>query len=641
MVLRALYDYYNRCKSYDPNSVPEFGRGDVAISFIINIEKDGTFFNLEDVREESGKGTLYRLPFNGSHTNAIIPFWFWDNCTYIFGFCDKLCKEYFAKLSDWHIATDEEWNKLKEENPSVNKTDWNDSKNKELKDLEENWEQEILEKWKSSTEFKKHKAFISLCKRIYEETKDIKFKAVCEFYNKNQLKCIWRNEAWKIIRKNPSANITFRVRGDYKVVADNPKLVNYIERDSSKEGVCLVTGAKGKIIRTATNTPINGCKNSASLVTFQKDMGFDSDGKEQCYNAPISYEADFAVSTALKRLISTESHNKFILGDRTYVFFASSDNQEAASVEDAFFGLFTDDQQDNPDAGILSVRKSFASIFSGKETIKSDERFFIIGIAPNVGREAIVFYSEQSLTEFVKNINSHFDDMTLFSALDKTPTYGINGIFKTIFRKYNYGKPKKEGNYPKNLIDAMAKSIFMNLPYPETVYNATLQCIRTEDRTLKNNNNSLKGKDITCAAIIKAYINRRNNQSINKISSKMDINDNHKGYLYGRLFAVLEKIQELSNKDNKYMSNLCARYMNAASTTPAAVFPTILGLSVHHMEKIEFDKTLKDLECEIMSKLNDAFAPQLSLEEQGRFFIGYFHQYQDLHTSSQKENSTK
>lgn len=89
------------------------------------------------------------------------------------------------------------------------------------------------------------------------------------------------------------------------------------------------------------------------------------------------------------------------------------------------------------------------------------------------------------------------------------------------------------------------------------------------------------------------------------------------------------------------MSNLCARYMNAASITPAAVFPTILGLSVHHMEKIEFDKTLKDLECEIMSKLNDAFAPQLSLEEQGRFFIGYFHQYQDLHTSSQKENSTK
>lgn len=121
----------------------------------------------------------------------------------------------------------------------------------------------------------------------------------------------------------------------------------------------------------------------------------------------------------------------------------------------------------------------------------------------------------------------------------------------------------------------------------------------------------------------------------------MDINDNHKGYLYGRLFAVLERIQELSNKDNKYMSNLCARYMNAASTTPAAVFPTILGLSVHHMEKIEFDKTLKDLECEIMSKLNDAFAPQLSLEEQGRFFIGYFHQYQDLHTSTPKENSTK
>ena len=443
--------------------------------------------------------------------------------------------------------------------------------------------------------------------------------------------------------KNPSINITFRVRGDYKVVADNPKLINYIERDSNKEGVCLVTGVKGKIIRTATNTPINGCQNSASLVAFQTDKGFDSDGKEQCYNVPISYEADFAISTALKRLISIESHNKFILGDRTYVFFISSKSQEATTVEDAFFGLFNDEQNENPDAGSSSVRKSFASIFSGKKTIKSDERFFIIGIAPNIGREAVVFYSEQPLTEFVKNINRHFDDMALFSAWDKTPFYGINGIFKTIFRKYNYGKPKKkEGNYPKNFIDAMAKSIFMNLPYPETVYDATLQCIRTEDRTLNNNkSNSFKGKDITCAAIIKAYINRKNKDSINKISNKMNINDNHKGYLYGRLFAVLERIQELSNKDNKYMSNLCARYMNAASTTPAAVFPTILALSVHHMEKIEYDKTLKDLECEIMGKIHDTFAPQLNLEEQGRFFIGYFHQYQDLHNTNKKDNSTK
>lgn len=627
MVLRALYDYYNRCKSYNPNSVPEFGRGDVAISFIINIEKNGTFFNLEDVRGESGKGTLYRLPFNGSHTNAINPFWFWDNCTYIFGFCNKLCKEYFDKLSDWHKTTNEEWNNLKKENPSVNKTDWDDSKNKELKGLEEKWEKEILGKWMSSTEFKKHKAFISLCKRIYEETKDVKFKAVCEFYNKNQLKSIWRNEAWNIIRKNPSANITFRVRGDYKVVADNPKLVNYIERDSTKEGVCLVTGAKGKIIRTATNTPINGCKNSASLVAFQKDKGFDSDGKEQCYNAPISYEADFAISTALKKLISPESHNKFVLGDRTYVFFASSDSQEALSVEDTIFDFFNGNQNVSPDDGVLSVRKSLNSIFSGKRTIKSDEKFIIIGIAPNAGREAVVYYSEQSLTEFVKNINSHFDDMELFSAFGKMPSYGINGIFNTLFSKYSYGKG--DGNYPKNYIDAMAKSIFQNLPYPETVYNATIQCIRTETGTLSNNN-SLKGKDITCAAIIKAYINRKNKDNINKISNEMDVNDNHKGYLYGRLFAVLERIQELSNSNNNYMSNLCARYMNAASATPAAVFPTILGLSVHHMEKIGYDKDLKDWECEIMSKLNDNFAPQLSLEEQGRFFIGYFHQYQVL-----------
>lgn len=628
MVLKALYDYYDRCKAYAPNSVPDFGWAEVSISFIITIEADGTFFKVEDARGELGKGTSYRLPSDGkSHTNAIKPFLFYDNCTYTLGFHKELCAQYLGEIKKWQETTDKEWKKLKEGNPSIQKTDRDKAKTAELNDLKTKLENEIIGQWKCSTEFSKHKAFVDLCKQIYEETKDAKFKAVCDFYDKGQLKQIWQDQAWKIIQKAPTANITFRVRGDDKVVAENPKLVNYIERDSQVEGVCVVTGTKGKIIRTATNTRINGCDSSASLMSFQINCGFDSDGKEQCYNAPISFEADFKISTALKKLISAESHNCFLLGDRTYVFFASSQNEDTEFVEESFFDMFNEEPTDNPDAGVLSVEKSFTSIFSGKKVIASDDKFYIIGIAPNKGREAVVYYSEQSLTDFVSHIKDHFDGMTLHNGKGKEPCYGINGILKTIFGKDKYIK----GNYPKNLIDAMVKSIFQGLPYPYTLFSACIRRIRAES----------EGEiRIGRVAILKAYLNRINDNN-KKMETKFDKNNTNPGYLCGRLFAVLDKIQEDANN----VHSIRERYMNAASTTPATVFATILNLSTHHLEnlpnegwKVKYEK----LKQEIIGKISaDGFPPHLDLQDQGRFFIGYYHQRQDLFTSKDENNKDK
>ncbi len=63
----------------------------------------------------------------------------------------------------------------------------------------------------------------------------------------------------------------------------------------------------------------------------------------------------------------------------------------------------------------------------------------------------------------------------------------------------------------------------------------------------------------------------------------LDKSNTNQGYLCGRLFAVLDKIQENANGIN----SIRERYMNAASSTPASVFSTILNLSAHHLEKLE------------------------------------------------------
>ncbi len=118
----------------------------------------------------------------------------------------------------------------------------------------------------------------------------------------------------------------------------------------------------------------------------------------------------------------------------------------------------------------------------------------------------------------------------------------------------------------------------------------------------------------------------------------LDKQNNNHGYLCGRLFATLDKIQE----DANHISSIRERYMNAASATPASVFSTLMNLSVHHSEKLNTGKQIfyEKLKQEILNKLNaDGFPSHLDLQDQGRFFVGYYHQRQDFFTS--KEISTE
>lgn len=101
------------------------------------------------------------------------------------------------------------------------------------------------------------------------------------------------------------------------------------------------------------------------------------------------------------------------------------------------------------------------------------------------------------------------------------------------------------------------------------------------------------------------------------------------GYLCGRLFAVLERVQELSNKDNGYKSTLKSRYFAMASTSPADVFVNLINLSTHHHDKIDNDGWLLKLEGEIIDMLPPCgFPAHLSVADQGAFVVGYYHQRQ-------------
>lgn len=585
MILKALYDYYNRSLLENPNSLPVYGWMNTRISFIIVIQNNGNFIRLEDCRDENGKGKIFVLPY-GIHTNSVTPFLFWDKCMYAIDYSKAS-----IPLSDI------------------------DSKDKEK-----------VKKWEKSyaSAHEKHLAFVSLCRKVYDSTLDEDFKAVVDFYEKKQLPLLHNDILWQQIEKNPEVNISFKLEGATSLIASKSILTDYIEKDTNQKGVCLITGNKTDIVRKVTPTPILNCKSSASLISFQTNQGYDSYWKSQAYNAPISFEAEFAFSTAIKRLTEENSHNKFKIGNRLYLFWASSNSEACKKSEDSLYALLglPEIKGDDPNKRIELVRRTFMSIYNGTLNTNTNDKFYILGLAPNLARIAVVYWNEIPIRKFAELISKHFEDMEIIDTRkDKKPYVGLHSILG------NVTLGGKSSDVTPNLPDAVVKSIFQGLPYPASLFQACIRRIHAEQAI-----------NIVRAAIIKAYLNRLNNNN-KKISIMLDKENQNQGYLCGRLFAVLDKIQEDAND----IHSIRERYMNSASTTPATVFATILNLSTHHLEKLSTGGQIKyeKLKQEIISKLDaNGFPTHLDLQDQGRFFVGYYHQRQDLFTSK-GNNETK
>ena len=567
MILKALYDYYNRC-----DNLPAKGLEEKEIGFLLVLSPEGQFLRFEDCRIGKDHARIYLVKKHVGRSSAAVANYLYDNSAYVLGYSEK-------------------------------------SNGKE---------QLYLDTFKEKVES---------IGDAFPDNKDI--TAIRKFYSNSRdmiIELVSQDALWEDIKKNLSkkySTFSFRIEGDLKIVAEKKELLQLEECNDKAEAddICLVSGKHGPSVETTTATMIPGSQAIAKLVSFQVNSGYDSYGKTKCGNAPISEEAEFAYTTALNSMLQKGSRNKFMLGTRTFVFWASNNNEASKETEESLFDLlgFSEEANDDPNANLMKVRKVFESIYSGTLETGLDDKFYILGLAPNSARIAVVYWSETTLKDFAGKILKHFSDMEIQDTRkDKKPYMGIREIISSV----TLGG--KMSDATPNLPEAVVKSIFQGLPYPQTLYSACLRRIRAEQKLT-----------ITRAAIIKAYLNRQSNNN-KKIDIMLDKDNNNQGYLCGRLFAVLDKIQEDANK----ISSIRERYMNAASSTPSAVFATILNLSVHHSEKLEEGRRIyfEKLKQEILDKVSaDGFPTHLDLQDQGRFFVGYYHQRQDFFTSKKEQ----
>ena len=431
--------------------------------------------------------------------------------------------------------------------------------------------------------------------------------------------------------------LAFQLQGDLEDIHHRPSVrLAYqdvlIERYASGgvRGNCLVTGKTNVPIalnETVIKNVWGGQPAGCNIVSFNA-RAFESYGKteRQGENAPVSRAAAFAYTTALNHLLRKDSPQRMQVGDASTVFWA----ERQAPYETIFGDIF----QDNPDASTDKVEALLNAVHSGHwGPMDKDLRYHVLGLAPNAARISIRLYHCVTLQELGQRIAQHFDDL----ALVRGPN---DARYPSLFRLLTaVALQSKADNIPPNLGGAVVDAILAgpNVPYPSLWLNAAVGRCRAEQTV-----NYLR------AAAIKACLNRQQRHAALSSPSlapekeflpMLDLSNTNPAYRLGRLFAVLEKIQEEASPGLN--ATIRDRYYGAASSTPVAVFTTLLRLKNAHLKKLPGGRvaSFEKLLGEVLGPVTD-FPRQLPLPDQGRFALGYYHQRQDFFTKKTDDTTT-
>ncbi|MDD6210325.1 MAG: type I-C CRISPR-associated protein Cas8c/Csd1 [Bacteroidales bacterium] len=577
MIIQALCDYYNRRVATGDRGVAPQGFEWKEIPFIIVIDREGNFIQLKDMREITKER--------------------------------KSCKSFLVAKTRSRTGM-KSWQ-------TVNML-WDHSGYvlgypKEAKD-------EAAQEKNTETAQKQHGVFRQLVGQLTEKyPRNESFKAVRMFYdNEKNKEQLYNDPLWAECLKVAGANMTFQLEESCTTIAEEENLRQFIREsftlpadNKGKEatGRCMVSGETGPIATLHSPVPIGA--NRAMLVSFQRNSGYDSYYKEQGANAPISQKVEFAYTTALQLLLGKESQNKYRFSEDTTVLFWAEKSDDKM---ESFFSSFLKND-DNPDYNLPKIRAVLDSVRSGHLHTDSEGRFYILGLSANKARLVVRFFKQGTTKQLAGNLAHHFDLLNIVKSEKENRSYlSLFTLLCSISPQY------KIDNLPPNLMPDVLSAIIEGRSYPITLLQLCLRRIMA-DRSVS----------YPRAAILKAYLNSK---QPNNITMALDLQNTNQAYLYGRLFAVLEMIQP------SVKAGIKARYYNAASTTPVTVFSRLMQLSNYHLAKMDagrkifFERIIQGIMDSISA---EGIANNLSLDDQARFALGYYHQRTDLFKSKPKD----
>jgi CRISPR-associated protein Csd1 len=385
---------------------------------------------------------------------------------------------------------------------------------------------------------------------------------------------------------------------------------------------CLVTGETGPVARLhPTIRGVMGAQSSgASLVSFNS-AAYESQGKTQGENAPVSERAAFAYGAALNALLArrtdggTERHLR--VGDATVVFWVDAPTSEVAGWQEIWAGqaLSPPGEEDE----LRTLREAIRNVAEGRSAqdprLDPDTKVYLLGLAPNAARLSVRFWAPGTFGDFARNIQQFWDDL----AIDPSPWDRPPAAWALL---YETALQRKAENIPPLLGGAMMQAVLSGRPLPRLLLSAVVARIRADG--------DVNGRR---AAICKAVISRMSDTKGENLVS-LDPESGDPAYCLGRLFAAYAYAEQSFAKRNATIRD---KYLAGASATPARIFPLLMrgyernrsGLmkaqDQRHGCGVRADKAVSAILERI--DIGRDIPTSLSLEAQGRFFIGFYHQW--------------
>lgn len=577
MILTALNNYYNRLYNDADAHIPLLGFSSQKIHFALLLNREGKLLHVIDLRETQGKRLLPKqmtVPESVIKSVNIAANFMWDNAGYVLGADNKGKPERSQKTFE---------------------------------------------------------AFKRLHHDIGKGLDDEGMAAVLRFLDS------WRPaeapelEYWDEMAAG--ANLVFQLDGELRYIHDRPAiqeawLKHYSENSSGLVATCLVSGEKKPIARL--HPKIRGVRGSqstgAAIVSFNLDA-FQSYGKEQSFNAPVSEEIAFNYTTAMNHLLRPASRQKLQIADAATVFWT-----ERESPVEGFMGLVLSPQDDSGD--LKEVRDFLEAVRDGKKLPEklgdTDMKFFILGLSPNASRLSVRFWHVSTVGDIINRIGQHFKDLSIIRNYENDPEFP--GMWQLLRET---AVLRKSENISPVLAGSLIRSIMTGSAYPQSLMTTIVGRIRVDHEI-----NYLR------AAMIKACLVRkyRLNHISKEVTMPLDKNNTNTAYRLGRLFAVLEKTQRDAHKPAKLNSTIKDSFYSSASTTPRTVFPKLLKLAQFHIQKVKRMNEGGDWGTEkriagIMQEIYE-FPAHLNLDDQGLFAIGYYHQRKDLYPKFEKKEES-
>ncbi len=465
----------------------------------------------------------------------------------------------------------------------------------------------------------RHTEFLKLLEECEEVTKNNSLSVIREFYKTSNYKEYFLN-----IGFNPAMNISFKVNGEYPF--EQVEIQQFwAKRNSEKDGIsnveCHLCGVNPAVVSMANKIKggrIPGGQTSGMPVISINKKSFESFGLPRSKTSPTCSGCSEKFTFTLNHLLADEDSH-LTVGKQVYVFWSKGEAFSPAKVlqkPDDFFGDLTFEDHIDPE----EVKLMFKSAFSGRASAieNHDDKFYAAAFSAAGARVVLRDWIETTIPETKEKLAQFFADC--FIKYQDHP----NGVFSlassTVF--------DARKDLPPNTFTKLLNTALKGARLPEDLLYRAINRAKAEKTPITHPR----------ASIIKLYyLTNNKHKEIDMV--QLDKMTKKPAYLCGRLMSVLEEIQ--SSALGTTNATIVDRYYGTASTAPATVFSTLLSGTRHHLGKLRKQKpgfyiNLEKKLQEVVSELPE-FPKVLSLEEQGLFALGYYHQKQERFQKTKKE----